>query len=63
MAKHAADLTAHQEQLIQRLNRQHDELSGKIDEVSTAIRIQEARTTLAKVMPIKVTPTPVGCTR
>ncbi|MER6760263.1 MULTISPECIES: Fis family transcriptional regulator [Amycolatopsis] len=53
MAKHAAELAARQEQLAQQLSKQHTELAGKIDEVSTALRVQEARTSLAKVTPIK----------
>lgn len=53
MAKHAAELTAHQEQLTQQLTKQHAELTSKIEEVSTALRIQEATTALARVTPIK----------
>src|SRR5207248_1926916 len=53
MAKHAAELTAHQHQLTQQLTRQHAELTSKIEEVSTALRVHEATTALAKVTPIK----------
>ncbi|MEU4803059.1 Fis family transcriptional regulator [Actinosynnema sp. NPDC023587] len=53
MAKHAAGLTAHQEQLTQQLAKQHAELTGKIEEMSTALRVQEAKTALARVTPIK----------
>ncbi|WP_291414670.1 hypothetical protein [Actinophytocola sp.] len=53
MAKHAAELTAHQEQLTQQLTRQHAELTSKIEKVSTALRVQEATTALARVTPIK----------
>lgn len=63
MAKHAAELSARQEQLTQQLNRQHAELSSKIEEVSTALRGQDAWMTLAKVTPLRAAPTPAGCTR
>jgi hypothetical protein len=53
MAKHAAELTAHQAQLTQQLAKQHAELTSKIEEVSTALRVQEATTALARVTPIK----------
>lgn len=53
MAKHAAELTAHQAQLTQQLTKQHAELTSKIEEVSTALRVREATTALAKVTPIK----------
>ncbi|MFL6140437.1 MAG: Fis family transcriptional regulator [Labedaea sp.] len=53
MAKHAAELTAHQEQLTQQLARQHAELTSKIERVSTALRVKEATTALARVTPIK----------
>jgi hypothetical protein len=53
MAKHAAELTARQEQLTQQLTSQHAELTSKIEEMSTALRIQEATTALTKVTPIK----------
>lgn len=53
MAKHAAELTARQEQLTRQLVNQHTELTSKIDEVSTALRVQEATTALARVTPIK----------
>ena len=53
MAKHAAELTARQERLTQQLVKQHSELTSKIDEVSTVLRVHEATTALAKVTPIK----------
>lgn len=53
MAKHAAALAAHQDQLTQQLTRQHAELTSKIEEVSTALRVREATTALVKVTPIK----------
>lgn len=53
MAKHAALLTARQEQLTQQLVKQHAELTSKIEEMATALRVQEATTALTKVTPIK----------
>ena len=53
MAKHAAELTAQQEQLTQQLAKQHAELASKIEKVSTALRVKEATTALARVTPIK----------
>ncbi|OAA23577.1 hypothetical protein UG55_103511 [Frankia sp. EI5c] len=55
MARHAAELAARQEQLTQQLTKQHTELTSKIEEVSTALRVQEATTALARVTPIKGT--------
>jgi hypothetical protein len=53
MARHAAKLASHQDQLTQQLIRQHAELTSKIEEVSTALRVHEATIALAKVTPIK----------
>jgi len=53
MAKHAAELAAHQERLTRQLVEQHTELTGKIEEMSTALRVREATTALARVTPIK----------
>lgn len=53
MAKHAAELTARQDKLTELLARNHAELADNVTELTTALRIQAARTTLAKVTPIK----------
>lgn len=53
MAKHAAELTTRQEKLTERIDKQHNELSEKIDALSTAIKVETAKTELAKVTPIK----------
>jgi hypothetical protein len=53
MAKHTAELSARQAQLTQQLNKNHAELASKVDELSIALKVQEAKTTLAKVTPIK----------
>ncbi|WP_280317993.1 Fis family transcriptional regulator [Nocardia wallacei] len=56
MAKHAAELGARQEQLAQQLDRQHAALSHKLEEVSTALKIKEAKAALAQVTPLKGDP-------
>ncbi|GAA2017268.1 Fis family transcriptional regulator [Nocardioides kribbensis] len=53
MAKHTASLAHQQEQLTRRLNEQHQELTTKVDQLATAIKVQDARAILAKVTPIK----------
>jgi hypothetical protein len=53
MAKHAAELSAQHEKLTRQVEKQHAELADKVDELTTALKVQEARTTLAKVTPIK----------
>ena len=53
MAKHTASLAEQQERLTRRLTEQHQELTGKVDELVTTLKVQEARATLAKVTPIK----------
>lgn len=53
MAKHTAQLTAQQEKLTEQLGKNHDELARKVEELTTALKVHEAKTTLAKVTPIK----------
>lgn len=53
LARHAATLTAQHEDLARRVEKQHGELAGKVDELVTALRVQEAKTSLARVTPIK----------
>lgn len=53
MAKHTAELGARQEKLTQQLTKNHSELAGKVDELSTALKVKEAKTAVAKVTPIK----------
>lgn len=53
MAKHAAVLTEQQRQLTEQIDKQHAALSATIGELTTAIKVQDARTTLASVTPIK----------
>jgi hypothetical protein len=53
MAKHTAELGARQEELTGLIDKNHDLVVQKIEEISTALKIQEARTNLSKVTPIK----------
>ena len=53
MAKHAAELRASQEQLTAQLDKNHTDLANKVQELSTALKIQGAKTSLANVTPIK----------
>jgi hypothetical protein len=53
MAKHAAALTAQQDKLSQQIEKNHSDLAAKVAELTTAIKVQEAKTSLAKVTPIK----------
>jgi len=62
MAKHAAELTAQQEQLTQQLAKQHAELTSKIEEVSTVLRVHEATTALPRLRRSRASPTQARCT-
>lgn len=53
MAKHAATLADQQERFAQQIEKGQNELSTKVEALSTALRIQDAKTSLAKVTPIK----------
>ncbi|MBB5808870.1 vacuolar-type H+-ATPase subunit E/Vma4 [Saccharothrix ecbatanensis] len=53
MAKHAAELRLRQEQLAEQLSKNHAELTNKVNELSTALKVQDARTALAKMTPVK----------
>jgi hypothetical protein len=53
MAKHAAELTAQHDRLTRQLEKQHIDLAKRVEELTTALKVQEARTSLAKVTPIK----------
>lgn len=53
MAKQTRALAAQQEKVIQLIEKNHAEVGTKVDELTTALRIQEAKTSLAKVTPIK----------
>lgn len=53
MAKHAAALAEQQEQFAKQIEKSHSELVTKIDTLSTAIKVREAKASIAKVTPIK----------
>lgn len=53
MAKHTAALTVSQKEFTERIERNHGALSAKVDELTTALKVQQATTSLAKVTPIK----------
>jgi hypothetical protein len=55
MAKHAAALAVSQKEFTERIEKNHDALVTKVDELTTALRVQQATTSLAKVTPIKGT--------
>lgn len=53
LARHTAALTTQHKELVQRVEKHHGELAAKVDDLATSLRVQEARTSLAKVTPIK----------
>lgn len=59
--QHAAALTAHQEQLTQK-DKNHAELASIGDRLATALKVQEAKTALTQVGPIKGSSQRLLCT-
>lgn len=53
MAKHAAALAEQQEKFSKQFEKGQTELAAKVDALTTAVKIQEARSSLAQVTPIK----------
>lgn len=53
MAKHAATLAEQQERFTKQIEKGQTELSAKVDALSTALKVQDAKSSLAKVTPIK----------
>ena len=53
MAKHTATLKLQQQTLTTQIEKNHTELTAKIEELTTTLKVNEARTSLAKVTPIK----------
>ncbi|OBG13668.1 Fis family transcriptional regulator [Mycolicibacterium celeriflavum] len=53
MAKHAAELEAHQQTLTKLITENHADLTEKVKDLVNALKVQEAKTKLAKVTPIK----------
>ena len=52
-AKHAAALAEQQERHTKQIEKGQAELSAKVDALSAALKVQDAKTSLAKVTPIK----------
>jgi hypothetical protein len=53
MARHAAALAAQHEKATQQVERNHAELAAKVEELATALKVQEAKTALEKITPAK----------
>lgn len=53
MAKHAAELAAQHATLTQLLDKQHTELAEKVADLTTAIRVQEAKASVSRLTTIK----------
>lgn len=53
IAKHTATLAAQQTSLADQLGKNHTDLLAKVDELATSIKVQEARSQMAKVTPLK----------
>lgn len=53
MAKHSATLAQQHEQFTKQMAKGQAELGAKVDALSTALKVQDAKTALAKVTPIK----------
>lgn len=53
MAKHAATLAQQQEELSKKFENGQAELATKVDTLCTAMKVQDAKTSLAQVTPIK----------
>lgn len=53
MAKHTATLAEQQERFTKQIEKGQTELSAKVDALSTALKVQDAKSSIAKVTPIK----------
>lgn len=53
MAKHAAELQAQQQKLTSLIADNHKDMAKKVDDLMTAVKVQDARANLTKVTPIK----------
>lgn len=53
MAKLTANLEARQQQITELMGKNHEAITLKIEEIGTALKVQDARATLSKVTPIK----------
>jgi len=55
MAKHTAELGAQQEKLTKQMDKNHAEIANKVEQLTTALKVHEAKASVAKVTPIKGT--------
>lgn len=53
MAKLTANLEARQQQITELMGKNHEALTLKIEEIGTALKVQDARSALSRVTPIK----------
>jgi hypothetical protein len=53
MSKHTAEMNERQEELTELIGKNHDDLTKKVNDLTEALKLQEARTSLTKVTPIK----------
>lgn len=53
MAKHSAALTAQQVKVTEQIEKNHAELAAKVDELTTRLKVQEAKASLTKITPVK----------
>ena len=53
MAKHTAEMNERQQELTELIGKNHDDLTKKVNDLTEVLKLQEARTSLAKVTPIK----------
>lgn len=53
MAKHAAGIAEQQQRFAQQIEKGQSELSAKVDNLNTALKVREAKAALAMVTPIK----------
>lgn len=53
MARHTAELADRQQKLTEQIDKQHADLTGRIDDVLTTLKVAEAKSAISKVTPIK----------
>ncbi len=53
MARHAATLAAQQDMVVRQIATSHSDLAGKVEELTTMFRMQEARRSVARITPLK----------
>lgn len=53
MAKHSGELSERQRELTELIGKNHDDVVKKVDDLTVALKLQEARVAVTKVSPIK----------